>query len=89
MKVQLLSAAVLLISSQVATASTVTQLCYQPQNDIHDGMIIKSASHFKESLLNAQSSYKEVCFKLNTKAKQEEAASLIASDPTKSTLIIK
>lgn len=89
MKLQLLSTAILLISSQTVMANTASKLCYQPQNDIHDGTMIKKAVHFKALLINAQSANNEVCFKLNTKAKQEEAANLVASDPTKQTLIIK
>ncbi|NRA82596.1 MAG: hypothetical protein HRU22_02075 [Gammaproteobacteria bacterium] len=73
----------------LATAALISQLCYDPQQDIGDHFWLKRAQIFEKQLTVAVNNKTAICLPLRTEQQRKEAQYLANVDATKQTIIVK
>lgn len=71
-----------------AATALISQLCYDPKEDIGDHYWLKKAQIFEQQLTAAVKNKQAVCLTLDNKAKRDEAKVLARVDATQKTITV-
>ncbi len=77
------------MSTTLLAAALISQLCYDPQQDIGDHLWLKRAQIFEKQLSVAVEKKIAVCLPLTNEHQRKEAQYLANIDATQKTIIVK